>query len=169
MSETEAAQYAIKHNITVPALEHPIDIPLAEETSAAAYLEEDVDAETELVPELELEKQTLQEVELESGSGSTSGSESESDPEPEIILPPKTPKSKSGRKQKVKTSPNETPIVPKAILPIITKAAPIEKEKSPEKKRKRSKRKDEALEKEKPNTETQHVMPKTRKKRTKNE
>ncbi|RKF60966.1 putative high mobility group protein [Erysiphe neolycopersici] len=168
MSETEAAQYAIKHNITVPALEHPADTPLVEETSAAAFLGEDVDAETELIPEPEFE---LQEAGTGSTSGSTSGSESdpEPEPEPEAILPPKTPKSKSSRKQKSKTSPNETPILPKAILPIITNPASIEKEKSLEKKRKRSKRKDELNEKEKPSIETQGSISKTRKKRTKNE
>ncbi|POS83404.1 hypothetical protein EPUL_004175, partial [Erysiphe pulchra] len=166
MSETEAAQYAIKHSITVPALEHPADTPPVEETSAAAFLEEDVEAETGLVPEpeSELEKEILQ----ETGSGSESESESDPEPEQEAILPPKTPKSKPGRKQKSKTSPNETPILPKATLPIITKTASIEKEKSPEKKRKRSKRKDELTEKEKPSTETQRIIPKTRKKRAKN-
>jgi len=98
--------------------------------------------------------------------------DAEGEPEKDPTPPPKTPKAKASRKGKAApASSAPEPIVPAASI-VPPKAAPAEKEKSPDKKRKRASKKgaDEpvgTIEKEELQVETPKTGPKPRKKKTK--
>jgi hypothetical protein len=99
--------------------------------------------------------------------------DAEGEPEKEPTPPPKTPKAKASRKGKATpASAAPEPIVPQNASIIPPKAAPAEKEKSPDKKRKRASKKgaDEpvgTIEKEELQVETPKSGPKPRKKKAK--
>lgn len=111
----------------------------------------------------------------ESSAAALNDEDAEGEPDKEPTPPPKTPKSKGGRK--TKASKNNTPaapaspetIVPPASSSSIVPPKPAEKEKSPDKKRKRATKKDEvvAVEKEELAVETPKSAPKPRKKKAK--
>jgi len=97
--------------------------------------------------------------------------DAEGEPEKEPTPPPKTPKAKGGRKSKATPAAAPETIVPASSS--IVPPKPVEKEKSPDKKRKRaSKKADEpapTIEKEDLAVETPKSAPKPRKKKAKGE
>ncbi|KAH8787408.1 putative high mobility group protein 1 [Hyaloscypha sp. PMI_1271] len=98
--------------------------------------------------------------------------DAEGEPDKEPTPPPKTPKAKGGRKGKATPATAPESIVPPASSSIVP-PKPVEKEKSPDKKRKRaSKKSDEptpTIEKEDLAVETPKSAPKPRKKKAKGE
>jgi hypothetical protein len=107
----------------------------------------------------------------ESSAAALHDEDAEGEPEKEPTPPPKTPKAKSTRKSRA--SAKETPAAPETIVPPSSSIVPpkAEKEKSPDKKRKRASKKgaDEpvsTIEKEDA-VETPKSAPKPRKKKAK--
>ncbi|KAH6711648.1 hypothetical protein DL95DRAFT_394393 [Leptodontidium sp. 2 PMI_412] len=113
----------------------------------------------------------------ESSAAALHDEDAEGEPDKEPTPPPKTPKTKGGRK--TKASKNNTPaapptpetIIPPASASSIVPPKTAEKDKSPDKKRKRTSKKDEAAaaaaEKEDLAVETPKSAPKPRKKKAK--
>jgi len=108
----------------------------------------------------------------ESSAAALNDEDAEGEPDKEPTPPPKTPKTKGGRKGKATPATAPEIIVPPASSSIVP-PKPAEKEKSPDKKRKRaSKKADEptpTIEREELAVETPKSAPKPRKKKAKGE
>jgi hypothetical protein len=108
----------------------------------------------------------------ESSAAALNDEDAEGEPDKEPTPPPKTPKAKAGRKGKATPAAVPDSIVPPASSSIVP-PKPVEKEKSPDKKRKRaSKKADEptpTIEREELAVETPKSAPKPRKKKAKGE